>query len=530
MIDAIVIGGGFAGIYAVHSLKARGLSAQGFETGDDVGGTWYWNRYPGARCDVESLDYQYGFDAQVNEGWEWSERYATQPEILRYARWAADKLDVRGSFKFNTTVVSAEFVEDHWRLATDAGEVFTAGYVIAASGSISAASVPPFEGAEKFQGLSLHPGRWPAGGVDLSGKRVAVIGVGSSGVQLIPEVAAQCAQLTVYQRTPAYTLPARNRPLYEDELIRARATAAQLVEARKESQAGMSSGYTTQKLMETAEPERTRRLDDAWKLGGNLFLTTFIDATYDEQANEELAGYVRQRIAQTVADPQLAEKLTPRDYPIGAKRIVTDTNFLSTFNREHVDLVDVRQDPIEQITEHGIRTRDGEREYDVIIYATGYDNLTGALTRVDYRGVDGRSLREHWADGARTYLGLMAAGFPNLFMITGPQSPSVLVNMIAAIEQHVDWAVQAIADLGAGASIEPRGELEDEWAAEVETALSYTLYAKAKSWYRGQNIEGKPTRTLVYAGGLANYRQRCAEEAAQGYPGFIVRVPQHAAE
>ncbi|MDA4891740.1 NAD(P)/FAD-dependent oxidoreductase [Streptomyces sp. MS2A] len=521
--DVVVVGAGFAGIYAVHALRGRGLHVTGFESGSGVGGTWFWNRYPGARCDVESLDYQYAFDPGINDGWTWSERYATAPEILRYADWVADRLGVRSAFRFGTTVTSARYDEREavWEVVTSDGTTTRARFVVAASGSISATSVPPFAGVEDFEGLSLHPGRWPHDGVDLSGARVAVIGVGSSGVQLIPELARTAAELTVFQRTPAYTIPARNRPLYADEVIRARKQASQRADRRRASPSGLSDIFTTQTLRDTPEPERSRRLDEAWKLGGNLFFTTFIDAPVDPESNERLADYVRDRIAETVEDPETAEALTPRDYPIGGKRIVTDTDFHATFNLPHVDLVDLRADPIERITPRGVATGSGERPFDVIVYATGYDNLTGALTRVDYRGRDGVALADAWRDGVRTYLGIQTAGFPNLFMITGPQSPSVLVNMFAAIEQHVEWVVDAITRLGTGgAAIEPREASEQEWSETVEAAFGRTLKTRARSWYRGQNIEGKPTRALVYAGGLLDYRRRCDAEAENGYPGF----------
>lgn len=527
--DVVVVGAGFAGMYAAHALRERGLTVAGIEAGEGVGGTWYWNRYPGSRCDVESLDYQYAFAAEVNEGWSWSERYATAPEILEYANWIADRLDLRSLFRFGVTVVSASFDEEAllWEVETSDGVCTRARFVVAASGSISATSVPPFPGAIDFEGRTLHPGRWPHEGVDLTGLRVAVIGVGSSGVQLIPHVAQQAAELTVYQRTPAYTVPARNRPLYSDELIRARRTAHERVALRRESPTGLAGIITRQTLLSTPESERLRRLDEAWKLGGNQFLTTFVDTTTDLEANEKLAEYVRDRIKEIVQDPVTAERLTPREYPIGAKRIVTDTDFYATFNLAHVRLVDLRSDPIERITAHGIRTTGTEREVDVIVYATGYDNLTGALTRVDYRGRNGLSLRESWSDGAHTYLGIMAAGFPNLFMITGPQSPSVLVNMFAAIEQHVEWTVAAIEHLGVeGATIEPLPEAETAWAQVVDEALSHTLYGRARSWYRGENIAGKATRTLVYAGGLLDYRRRCDDEAAAGYPRFAVTNPK----
>lgn len=525
-LDAIVIGAGFGGLYALHALREEGFTVRGFEAGTSVGGTWFWNRYPGARCDVESLDYQYSFSQDLVNEWTWSERYATQPEILAYADWVADRLDLRRDITFQTRVDRAVYNEDgaFWQVRTSDGADYTARFVIAAAGSLSAVAMAPFDGAEDFTGQVFHPGHWPAGGVDLTGKRVAVIGVGSSAVQLIPEVAKQAAEVTVFQRTPAYTVPARNRPLYDDEIVSVRRNHAERVEAARRSYAGMNLPIPGDAILETPEPKRTIMLEKNWKLGGNLFLTAFPDALSDLTANDLMAQFVRDKIHQIVEDPEVARKLTPTDYPIGSKRIITDTNYYATFNQPHVRLVSVLEEPIERVLPDGVQTTDRTYPVDVIIYATGYDSMTGALTRIDIRGRDGVTLKDSWADGAHTYLGVTTAGFPNLFTITGPQSPSVLVNMFAAIEQHVEWIVDCVQYLRDHdlVAIESRPDAEQWWNQEVEQAVQHTLYLKAKSWYRGTNIEGKAPQFLVYTNGLANYRAICDEIAADGYRGFAL--------
>ncbi|MBY8856823.1 NAD(P)/FAD-dependent oxidoreductase [Nocardia sp. CA2R105] len=528
-VDVVVIGAGFGGLYALHALREKGFSVQAFEAGTDVGGTWFWNRYPGARCDVESLAYQYSFSQELVDEWTWTERYATQPEILAYANWVADRLDLRRDILFDTRVDSATYDEDGslWEVRASDGSRRTARFVVAAAGSLSAVAAAPFPGVAEFSGAAYHPGQWPAQGVDFRGKRVAVIGVGSSGAQLIPEMAKQAAELVVFQRTPAYTLPARNRPLYEDEIISARRNHAELAESARRSYAGVNLPITGDTILDTPEPKRTVMLEKNWKLGGNLFITAFTDVGSNLEANDIVADFVRGKIRDIVADPEVAEKLTPTDYPIGAKRIITDTNFYATFNLPHVELVSVLDEPIERIVPEGVQTSAKTYPVDIIVYATGYDSLTGSLTRIDFRGRDGVSLANSWADGARTYLGLATAGFPNLFTITGPQSPSVLVNMFAAIEQHVEWIVGCLDYLRGHdlVTIEPRPEAQQWWADQVESAVQQTLYLHAKSWYRGTNIEGKATQFLVYANGLNDYRMTCDEIAAAGYRGFALNGP-----
>jgi len=526
-VDVVIIGAGFAGLYALYLLRQRGFSTAAFESGSSVGGTWYWNRYPGARCDVESLDYQYMFSQELVNEWTWSERFATQPEILAYAEWVADRLDLRRHITFNTRITGASYDETSatWGVSTATGHTLKTRFIVTAAGVLSAAVVPPFAGAEAFKGMVYHPGRWPETPVDFSGKRVAVIGVGSSGVQLIPELARQAAQLTVFQRTPAYTIPARNRPLYRDEIISARRNHPQLAQTARRSFAGMNIPVTGDRILETSQAKRNAIMEKNWQLGGNQFLHAFIDVTRDLAANNIMAEFVRGKIHDAVMDVELARKLTPTDYPIGSKRIVTDTEYYPTFNLPHVKLVSLLEEPLQRMTADGIVTAKATYPVDAIVYATGYDSITGALTRIDFRGREGQTLQQSWAAGAHTCLGLATAGFPNLFTITGPQSPSVLINVIAAIEQHVEWIADCLQymDRHGFSSIEATPESERWWAEKVHSSVQKTLYLHAKSWYLGSNIEGKQHQFLVYCGGLAKYRDMCDEIAADGYRGFLLK-------
>jgi len=526
-VDVVIVGAGFGGLYALHLLRERGFSTATFESGTSVGGTWYWNRYPGARCDVESLDYQFMFSKTLVDEWVWSERYATQPEILAYAEWVADRLDLRKHITFNTRVTGAIYDESSstWAVTTSNGKTLNARFIVTAAGVLSAAVVPPFEGAQEFKGKVYHPGRWPEKPVDFTGKRVAIIGVGSSGVQLIPELARQAAELTVFQRTPAYTIPARNRPLYRDEIIEARRNHAQLAESARRSFGGQNMPVTADRILETPEPKRSAMLEKNWRLGGNQFLHAFVDVPLNLEANNIVAEFVRKKIRDTVEDPDVARKLTPTDYPIGSKRIVTDTEYYPTFNLPHVKLVSLLEDPLVRITESSIVTHKGEYPVDAIVYATGYDSVTGALTRMGIQGREGNTIKDSWADGAHTYLGLASSGFPNLFTIIGPQSPSVMVNVIAAIEQHVEWIAGCLEYMRKNgySSIEALPESEQWWDQQVERAVQKTLYLHAKSWYTGSNIEGKKNQFLVYCGGLVKYRDICDGIADDGYRGFKLK-------
>ncbi|TYB69130.1 NAD(P)/FAD-dependent oxidoreductase [Nonomuraea sp. PA05] len=524
--DAVVIGAGFSGLYMLHRLRGLGLTARLYEAGGGVGGTWYWNRYPGARCDVESVEYCYSFSEELQQDWDWTERYPSQPEILRYAEHVADRFDLRRDMRFRTRVTRAAYDEAaaRWRVETDRGDRVTARFVITAVGCLSDARVPGFPGAESFHGESYHTGRWPHEEVDLAGKRVAVIGTGSSGIQIIPVLAELAAEVTVFQRTPNYTIPAWNRPLRPEYARWVKDNYADIRRTMRDSLFGIAASFNTGSALEVSEQELRDELEARWAHGGPGFLGAFADTPVDPRANELVAEFVREKIRQTVEDPRVAELLSPRDHPIGTKRPCFDTDYYATFNRPNVRLVDVRRTPIEEITAAGPRTAEATYEVDVIVYATGYDALTGALLAIDVTGAGGAALREKWAAGPRTYLGLMTAGFPNLFTITGPGSPSVLSNMFVSIEQHVDWIADCLRHLAeSGATvIEPDADAEDAWMRHVGEVAEQTLYPRADSWYLGANIPGKPRVFMPYAGGVGTYRATCDEIAAKGYEGFVM--------
>ncbi|MCE9650108.1 MAG: NAD(P)/FAD-dependent oxidoreductase [Parvibaculum sp.] len=525
--DAVIVGAGFAGMYMLHRLRGQGLTVRVFEAGDGVGGTWYWNRYPGARCDVESLEYQYGFSDEIQRGWTWTERYAAQPEILRYQNYVADKLDLRRDIQFETRVASATYDERDalWVVDTEKGERVKARFCVMATGCLSAARVPDFEGVGDFKGEKYHTGGWPHEGVDFTGKRVAVIGTGSSAVQSIPLIAEQAKHLTVFQRTANFTLPAGNRPLARDEIQKTKETLLEDRKRARTTNGGIICFEYNERLVEemTAE-ERYRELDDRWHLGGFAFLGSFGDMMVTPDANDVAAEYARSEMRKAVKKPEIADLLLPNDHPVGVKRLCLDTHYLETFNEPHVDLVDVRSTPISKITAKGVLVGDKEYEVDAIVFATGFDAMTGAILGVDIVGKKGEKLRDKWAAGPRTYLGLGSAGFPNLFFITGPGSPSVLSNMIVSIEQHVDWISDCIGRLTAGniRSIEARPDAEDEWVAHVNETAAATLYPQANSWYMGANIPGKPRIFMPYAGGVGVYGEKLAEVANADYAGFAL--------
>ena len=526
--DVVVVGAGFAGLYMLHRLRGLGVRAVVFEAGDDVGGTWYWNRYPGARVDVECVNYSFSFSSELEQDYPWAERYAPQPEILKYACHVADRFDLRRDIRFGTRVTAARWDEPSrtWRVETDQGDAVSAKYVVMATGCLSAAKVPDIPGTEKFQGKSYYTHHWPHAGVDFSGLRVGLIGTGSSGVQSIPVIAEQAADLTVFQRTPAYSLPARNRPLHPGELEGVQARYGEWREAQRKSGFGVAIPTPTKSALEVSDEELNETLESAWESGSltNL-LTCYTDTAVSQEANDRVRGFIHEKIRQIVKDPQTAQDLCPA-YPIGTKRPCLDTSYFETYNRDNVHLVNLRRTPLVEVTERGIRTSDREYEFDAIVYATGFDAMTGALTRVDIRGRNGVSLKDEWHAGPRTYLGIASAGFPNLFMITGPGSPSVLTNMMMSIEQHVDWVTDAIVHLNEAGlnAIEPTRQAQDAWVDHVNEIASYTLFPKANSWYMGANVPGKTRVFMPYAGGLDVYRVKCAEVAANDYEGFTLSV------
>lgn len=525
--DAIIVGAGFAGMYMLHRLRKLGLSVRVFETGDGVGGTWYWNRYPGARCDVESLEYQYGFSDEIQKGWTWTERYAAQPEILRYQNYVADKLDLRKDIQFLTKVTAANYDAQSglWTVETDKGDRLRTPFCIMATGCLSAARVPDFKGIDEFSGKWYHTGNWPHEGVDFTGKRVCVIGTGSSGIQSIPIIAEQASHLTIFQRTPNFTLPAGNRPLAQEEIARTKETLLADRERARQTRGGLICFEYNEALAEEMTPEaREKELMTRWTQGGFAFLGAYGDLMAKKEANDIAADFARAQMRARVAKPEIAEKLMPYDHPVGVKRLCLDTGYLEIFNKPNVELVDVREAPIERITKAGVMCGGKEYEADAIVFATGFDAMTGAILGVDITGRDGQKLREKWAAGPRTYLGLGSAGFPNLFFITGPGSPSVLSNMIVSIEQHVDWITDCISKLTSGniRSIEATKEAEDQWVAHVNELAAESLYPQANSWYMGANIPGKPQVFMPYPGGVDVYGQKLAEVAAADYEGFLL--------
>ncbi|HLG87266.1 MAG TPA: NAD(P)/FAD-dependent oxidoreductase [Alphaproteobacteria bacterium] len=524
--DAVVVGAGFAGMYALHRLRDRGYRVRVFETGHDVGGTWYWNRYPGARCDVESLEYQYGFSDEIARGWTWTERYAGQPEIIRYADYVAKTLDLRRDIQFNTRVTSAIYdASGIWTVETDKGDRLETQFCVMATGCLSAARVPDIAGLESFKGRRYHTGGWPHEGVDFTGRRVAVIGTGSSGVQSIPMIAEQAAELFVFQRTPNFSLPALNGPLDPDHI---REANERFAEDRKRAWASNSGSLMTannESAQAVTDEERRRQFETRWGRGGFAFMNSYNDLFKSVESNTLAAEFVRDKIRQTVKDPKVADLLAPTNHPIGTKRLCLDTHYYETYNLPHVTLVDISKTPIEKITPHGLMLGNGdEYEVDDIVFATGFDAMTGALLRIDIRGRDGLTLKEKWAAGPRTYLGLGTVGFPNLFMITGPGSPSVLCNMFIAIEQHVDWVVACIDHMRAKdlRIIEAQPDAEDDWVAHVNEKADETLYPRANSWYVGANVPGKPRVFMPYVGGFAPYDRICRDVAESGYKGFTL--------
>ena len=522
--DAVIVGAGFAGIYTLYKLRSLGLSALVFEAGAGVGGTWFWNRYPGARCDVESFEYQFGFLDDLQRDWNWTERYSGQAEIMRYMDYVVDKLDLRRDMRFETKVVSAVYDEStrRWMIETNRNDRVSARYCIMATGCLSAAQVPNIPGLDDFAGEWFHTGAWPHREVDFSGKRVAVVGTGSSGVQAIPVIAETAAQLTVFQRTPNFSLPAFNRPLDGREVEEAKGHFAE--DRKRAGLAANGALYPTNDVgVQEVPRERVyAELEKRWGSGGFGFLTTFGDIITDTTSNDIVADFVRAKIRAVIHDPEVADLLTPVDHPLGTKRICLDTGYFETFNKPHVKLVDVRRSPIERITPTGILAGAEEYGVDIIVFATGFDAMTGSLSRIDIRGRDGLELREKWEAGPRTYLGICSAGFPNFFMMTGPGSPSVLTNVVVSIEQHVDWLAECISFLESRnlTAIEALPEAEDAWVEHANEVAFKTLLPKANSWYLGANIPGKPRIFMPYAGGLGVYRAKCDEVALNGYSGF----------
>jgi cation diffusion facilitator CzcD-associated flavoprotein CzcO len=529
--EAVVIGAGFSGLYMLHRLRELGITAVGLEAAENVGGTWLFNRYPGARCDIESIEYSYSFSDEIQQDWEWTETMPAQPEIEAYLNFVADRLDLRRDICFNTKVIAMTFDEttSQWWLKTADGDVFVAPFVVAASGILSVPLEPDIPGMDTFAGESFFTSRWPKEGVDLAGKRIGVIGTGSTGVQLIPVVARQARELTVFQRSAAFTLPWEVRKFEAGELdemkanygeIRAEQRAHPVGAARLSAFSLMLGMLMKPALKSASDEDRRRAVEDEGVMGA----LNWGDVFFDIEANQMATELYGQAVARIVNDPETAAALVPT-HPFACKRPIIDQGYYETFNRDNVTLVDLRKGPIRQVTSSGIETEQGAHELDVIIYATGFDAMTGALTRMEVRGRGGVLLRDVWADeGPVSYLGLQVAGFPNLFTVQGPGAPAAATNFVAALEQHVEWISDCIADLKAKGirTIEAQPDAQREWIEHTTELVAPTvlMHPSCNSWYNGANVPGKKRRYMGYVGGIPEYRRRCDEIAATGYAGF----------
>ncbi|MBI08605.1 MAG: cyclohexanone monooxygenase [Rhodospirillaceae bacterium] len=523
--DAVVVGAGFAGMYMLHCLRKLGLSVRVYETGGDVGGTWYWNRYPGARCDVESMQYSYSFDADLDQEWSWSERYSPQPEILAYANHIAEKYDLRRDICFDTQVTAATFDEtaNRWVIETDRTDRVTAQHCIMAVGCLSAANTPPFEGMSNFKGPIYHTGHWPHDGVDFSGQRLGIIGTGSSAIQSIPIMAQQAKTLTVFQRTPNYAVPAWNGPMDKDYEAEIKASYPDFRAKARARPTGFYFPFNIKPALDATPEEREQQYEEFWSRGGLPFLGAFGDLLFEKEANDTVAEFARRKIRSVVNDPAVADLLCP-DNIFGCKRLCVDSNYYEVYNEPHVKLVDVSKKPIERFTKTGIVTDGTEYELDAVVCATGFAAMTGSFDKIKITGRDGLTLAKKWEAGPRTYLGMSTVGFPNFFMITGPGSPSVLANMIPSIEQHVDWMVDCIShmrDVGAE-TIEATLSYEDNWVDHVNAVSEISLRSTCSSWYVGANIPGRPRVFMPYIGGFPVYVTKCNDVMTNGYEGFVL--------
>lgn len=527
-LDVVIVGAGFAGLYALHRLRKAGFSVKAFEAGADVGGTWFWNRYPGARCDVESMSYSYSFDEALQQEWRWSKRYAEQPEILRYACHVADRFDLRRDIALETSVLKAQYDEAAglWLIETDRAGTYAARFCVMATGSLSTPKLPELEGIQDFAGECYHTAAWPHRPVDFSGKRVGLIGTGATGVQAAPVIARQARHLTVFQRTANFSVPAWNRDLSDEEAKAWKANYAFWRHKERSTHTGFHNEGGHPRASKLTAQEQLETLEAGWRQGGLLMWNVFSDLMTDRAANDAAAEFLRAKIHQTVKDPETADLLSPRSHPVGSKRLCVDSGYYETFNRDNVRLVDIAAQPIEAVVPEGLVQAGRTHELDMLVFATGFDAMTGTLLRIDLRGKNGLTLAEKWRDGPQSLLGLAISGFPNLFTITGPGSPSVLSHVLMAIEQHVDWIADCLChmrDRGFGV-IEAAGDAEAEWGAHVQEVAEGTFFPEANSWYMGANVPGKPRVFMPYTGGAHKYRAHCDEVAASGYAGFVLHA------
>jgi cyclohexanone monooxygenase len=529
-LDVVVVGAGFAGLYAVHALRSSGLTVRAFEAASGIGGTWFWNSYPGARCDVESKDYSYSFSPELEQEWSWSERYPAQPEILRYLNHVADRFGLWPDLQLDTRVTSAVWDGGaaEWAVTIDDGATVNARFLVSAAGCLSAYQVPALPGLDTFAGPRYHTARWPAAGVDFTGKQVGLIGTGSTGIQVAPEIAAAAAQLYVFQRTPNFAVPNRNRPWEPDAELEFKSRYREYRKQARESFLGVPTAGTGRPVLDEPADDVQRTLAERWQAGGGMpFLGVYTDLLVSREANEVVAEFMRDRIRETVDDPAVAELLCPRTYPVGSKRLCQSDDYYAMFNRPNVELVDIRATPLESASAAGLSTTDAFYELDLLVFATGFDAISGALRQIDIRGAEGVTLASAWAAGPHAYLGVATPGFPNLFIVTGPGSPSVLSNMALSIEQHVEWITDCIAYLSAHgyATAQATGDAEAAWMRHVTEVAYSTLFPQADSWYLGANIPGKPRVFTTYVGGVGPYGEKCDQVAAAGYEGFALGMP-----
>ncbi|WP_340586984.1 NAD(P)/FAD-dependent oxidoreductase [Erythrobacter alti] len=523
--DVVVIGAGFSGLYAIHRLR-KDYSVVCFERGDGVGGTWYWNRYPGARVDILSVEYSYGFDEDLQQDWKWPEYFSAQPELEQYANHVADRFELRDNIRLSNAIKSLHFDADtnRWHVQSANGDYVVCKYVIAATGSLSAPNMPDWPGREKFQGEVYHTTQWPREPLDLKDKRVGIIGTGSTGIQAAPLLAERCKHLTVFQRTPAFSMPSGNRPTDQEHERSWKENYGERRDKMLDTYGVSLIEYGTKSALECTPEEQQAILEEGWNSKSAFqLMVAFPDVMTDRAANEVVCEFVRGKIREMVDDPETAELLCPTDYPLGAKRLCIDNGYFEMYNRDNVSLVDVKASPITEFTETGLKTADAEYDLDVVVMATGFDAVTGALTRIDVQGVDGLKLRDKWQDGPTSYFGFMVAGFPNMFMIHGPLTPAALAQMITAGEWQVDYAAGVIDDMEKGgfSRIDTTEEAEQFWADEVNTAASHTVFGQANSWYNGKNIDGKKGGFMIYVGGFPRYRELSEDALKNGYEGFV---------
>lgn len=524
-LDVVVVGAGFAGMYLLHRLRGMGFSVRVVEAGAGVGGTWYWNRYPGARVDIESMQYSYQFDDALQQEWEWTEKYSPQPELLKYAEHVADRFDLCRNITFNTRITSAVYdeAESRWTLTSQQGEVLSARFCIMATGCLSSPNWPRFKGLERFSGAVYHTAEWPHEPVSFKGQRVALIGTGSSAIQSLPVIAAEASRVTVFQRTPNYSIPAHNAPTDKARVAAVKADYKSLRARAKQNFPAIDGDYNKVSALDVSAQEREAIFEQRWQVGGLMFSGAFGDLLQNSDSNDHAAEFVRNKIRATVNDSDVAEQLCPENI-IGGKRLCVDTNYYATYNEEHVELVSVKDDPIEKITSQGIVAHGREFPVDAIVMATGFDAMTGALTKVDIRGRNDASLKDRWAHGPSSYLGLAMADFPNLFTVTGPGSPSVFTNMLPSIEQHVEWITDCLnyARTNNYSSIEAEHEAENAWWSHCQEVVTTGLKSTTNSWYLGANVEGKARVFMPYFGGFPAYCEKCEDVVANDYEGFLM--------